>query len=595
MSREHRHVSDSTRILDLRDYWQMVRARMLTVLAMGTIVAAIAGAYVALRPPVYFAQAKVIVDPLVDPSITGDTGNPDVFAPDMIIEAERVRAPEIATRVITELRLTTPPAQLVRSLTVEPVRDASIMYIGFAASSPKLAAEIAQTYAEEYLLARKEKSDALVEGYIQPLEDLLYGVPALGVEPSVIGLIEQAGNIEQKIARSTDPAETGRLRAELLSIQQLVTDYSADIASFRSRLSTSTGGSIPQPAAEPSKPSGPGLAVASIFGFIVGSLLGSGIAILLGIRANRVGGRDELADYIGAPVMGVIPAVEGWSSRERAELVSRDHPGGPASEAYRTLATNVRFLRSQRPVGIVVVTSALPGEGKSATTANLAVVLAETGIKTLLIDADLRRPRAERFLGVPQGPGLREVLQGTTPINELVMSTDVPNLSIVRSGQIPHDPVALLAGPHASAAFHDMRGLADIIVCDAPPTLPVADASILAEVADIVLFVHDPAISNRTALEDAVRQLRTAGADIAGGVYNNITSIQRSSLGYASYDQYYGPDERARPAKQRSTGPRQHPVPPPPFGAPVAANGKRSRSQVPDDARGFTSGKPSSG
>ncbi|HEX7246592.1 MAG TPA: hypothetical protein VF351_00685, partial [Actinomycetota bacterium] len=132
------------------------------------------------------------------------------------------------------------------------------------------------------------------------------------------------------------------------------------------------------------------------------------------------------------------------------------------------------------------------------------------------------------------------------------------------------------------------------------PTLPVADASILAEVADVVLFVHDPAISNRTALEDAVRQLRTAGADIAGGVYNNITSIQRSSLGYASYDQYYGPerDARSRPAKSRSAGPsgsRRQPVPPPPFGAPVASNGGRSKADVGDEARDFSSRKPASG
>lgn len=584
-------MSDSTRILDLRDYWQMVRARMWTVVAMGTIVAAIAGAYVALRPPVYFAQAKVIVEPLVHPQVTGDTGNPEVYAPDMIVEAEWIRSTDIATRVINELELTASPAQLVRSLRVEPVRDAPIMYIGYTASTPETAANIANTFAEQYLIARKEQSDNLVDSYIQPLQEAIDGSD----DGTVIGLEEQAGDVTQAIADATSPRRIGELEADKQEILDKITGYTAEIIAIESRSSRSTGGSIPQRAAPPEKPSGPGLAVASIFGFIVGSLLGSGIAVLLGIRANRVGGRDELADYIGAPVMGVIPAVEGWSSRERAELVSRDHPGGPASEAYRTLATNVRFLRSQRPVGIVVVTSALPGEGKSATTANLAVVLAETGIKTLLIDADLRRPRAERFLGVPQGPGLRESLQGTTPIDELVMSTDIPNLSIVRSGQVPHDPVALLAGPHASAVFHDMRRLADIIVCDAPPTLPVADASILAEVADIVLFVHDPAISNRTALEDAVRQLRTAGADIAGGVYNNITSIQRSSLGYASYDQYYGPDERARPAKQRSTGPRQHPVPPPPLGAPVAANGKRSRSEVPDDARGFTSGKPSSG
>ncbi len=584
-------MADSTRILDLRDYWQMVRARMWTVVAMGTIVAAIAGAYVALRPPVYYAQAKVIVDPLVDASITGDAGNPEVFAPDMILEAERVRSTDIATRVISERDLTVQPAQLIRSLTVEPVRDASIMYIGFAASSPETAALIASTYAEQYLLARKEQSQALVASYIKPLQEAIDGSP----DGTVIGLNQQVGDISKQIAQTSSPRRIGELEAEKQQLLDKITGYTAEIIAIEARSSTSTGGSIPQPAAAPSKPSGPGLAIASIFGFIVGSLLGSALAILLGIRANRVGGRDELADYIGAPVMGVIPAVEGWSSRERAELVSRDHPGGPASEAYRTLATNVRFLRSQRAVGIVVVTSALPGEGKSATTANLAVVLAETGIKTLLIDADLRRPRAERFLGVPQGPGLREALQGTTPIDELVMGTHVPNLSIVRSGQVPHDPVALLAGPQAAEVFHDMRRLADIIVCDAPPTLPVADASILAEVADMVLFVHDPAISNRTALEDAVRQLRTAGADIAGGVYNNITSIQRSSLGYASYDQYYGPDDRARAAKAKSTGSRRHPVPPPPTGASVAPNGRRAKSGVPDDARGFTSGKPSSG
>ncbi len=576
-------MSDSTRILDLRDYWQMVRARMWTVVAMGTIVAAIAGAYVALRPPVYYAQAKVIVEPLVNSAITGTTGNSSAFQPDMATEAEIVRSIDIARTVREALGVSASPEQLVKAVRVEPVRDAAVMFIGYSAGNKETAATIANSFAEEYLAARRAQVDAQIEAAVAPFDE------------RIAALESEAGQIRADLADVSNPRAEGRLQQRLSTITEEIAGNVASKTEIYSNAGSTQGGRIVQFAVAPNLPSGPGLAVASIFGFIVGSMLGSGLAILLGIRANRVGGRDELADYIGAPVMGVIPAVEGWSSRERAELVSRDHPGGPASEAYRTLATNVRFLRSQRAVGIVVVTSALPSEGKSATTANLAVVLAETGIKTLLIDADLRRPRAERFLGVPQGPGLREALQGTTPIDELVMGTDVPNLSIVRSGQVPHDPVALLAGPRAAEVFHDMRRLADIIVCDAPPTLPVADASILAEVADMVLFVHDPAISNRTALEDAVRQLRTAGADIAGGVYNNITSIQRSSLGYASYDQYYGPDDRARPAKTKSTGSRRHPVPPPPMGASVAPNGRRAKSGVPDDARGFTSGKPSSG
>jgi capsular exopolysaccharide synthesis family protein len=262
--------------------------------------------------------------------------------------------------------------------------------------------------------------------------------------------------------------------------------------------------------------------------------------------------------------------------------VTRDHPGGPAAEAYRTLATNIRFLRSQRAVGVVVVTSALPGEGKSATTANLAVVLAETGVRTLLIDTDLRRPRAERFLGVPNGAGLREALDGARTLDDVVLATEIPNLSIVRSGSIPDDPVSLLAGPHAESVFHDMRRLGDIVICDAPPTLPVADASILAEVADVVLFVHDPAISSRTALEDAVRQLRTAGAEIAGGVYNNITTLQRNSLGYASYDQYYGPDDRSGAAKRAR----------PARDEPVAQEPSREVSPEVEPASGNGSGAP---
>lgn len=533
-------MSETTRILDLRDYAQMIRTRMWTVVAMATIVAAIAGAYVALRPPTYYAQTKVIVEPLVNPAISGTVGNSSALQPDMVIEAEIVGSIDIATAVRDSLGLSAPPEELAKTVRVEPVRDAAVMYIGYLASKPETAATIANAFAEEYLAARKEKIDAQVEAAIAPLEAQKEDLAA------------RAGEIQGQIEDSNDPVEEGELRTTLEGINSEISELGIRIAEIRGNASGSQGGSIVQFAVAPGNPSGPSLVLAAILGFIVGAIIGAALAIVLGLRANRVGGRDELAEFIGAPVMGVIPTVEDWSRRDRAELVVRDQPGGPAAEAYRTLATNIRFLRSQRAVGVVVVTSALPGEGKSATTANLATVLAETGIPTLLVDADLRRPRAERFLDVPNGPGLREALEGTAELRDVLLQTEVPNLSIIRSGQVPPDPVALLAGVQANAVFHDMRRLGDIVVCDAPPTLPVADASILAEVADVVIFVHDPAISSRTALEDAVRQLRTAGGEIAGGVYNNITALQRATLGYAAYDQYYGPDERTRrPATPR--------------------------------------------
>jgi capsular exopolysaccharide synthesis family protein len=564
-------LTDTTRILDLRDYWQMVRTRMWTVVAMATVVAAIAGAYVALRPPTYFAQAKVIVEPLVNPALTGSVGNTSGLEPDMVIEAEIVRSIDIATAVRDANNLATSPEQLAKTVKIEPLQDSAVMYVGYLSSQPETAATIANSFAEEYLAARKEQILTSVETAIGPLQD------------RIKELTDEAGSLEGEIDATDDPEEIGRLQASLEGVRAEINGIATDIAEIRGNATTNTGGRIVQFAVAPSKPSGPSLVLASILGFIVGAIIGAGLAIVLGLRANRVGGRDELAEYIGAPVMGVIPAVEDWSSREKAELVARDQPSGPAAEAYRTLATNIRFLRSQRAVGVVVVTSALPGEGKSATTANLATVLAETGVRTLLVDADLRRPRAERFLGVPNGPGLRDALEGSTSLGDVVLATEVPNLSIIRSGSMPNDPVSLLAGPHADAVFHDMRRLGDIVICDAPPTLPVADASILAEAADVVLFVHDPAISSRTALEDAVRQLRTAGAEIAGGVYNNITTLQRNSLGYASYDQYYGPDDRAkgspkRSSAARSAAPRPHDAPP--IETP-AGNGKGAPTGVP--------------
>ena len=186
-------MSESIRVLDLRDYWRMIRTRIWTVLAMATIVAAIAGAYVALRPPTYYSQAKVIVDPLVTPAITGTVGNPTSFQPDMVIESEIVGSIDIARAVREDLSLSSSPEEIAATVRVEPLRDAAVMYIGYLASQPETAATIANSFAEQYLANRKEKIDAQVEAAIAPMEterDLL---------------AEEAGGIEAAIEASDDP------------------------------------------------------------------------------------------------------------------------------------------------------------------------------------------------------------------------------------------------------------------------------------------------------------------------------------------------------------------------------------------------------
>ena len=525
----------TTRILDLSDYWRMVRIRKWTVLIVAVLVAGLLAAYVTLKPAVYHAQATVQVNTIVNPLTGGKSGNSSDSL-DMPTEAAIAKSYPVASAVQQQLKLThdAPAAREGRHRHGRALR---------LHHDNRLHGQVAGAGGRRRQCVRGDLPvPAQADGDCRHRPGVA-SVPGAGQEH-----VGDLKNLRAQHASASSPAAQHILAAQIDTASRDLSHYQGQIAASSRQAATDAAsvGSITQQASAPTAPAGPSLPIAIAIGLVVGAILGAALAIILGLRANRVGGRDELAIHLGAPVMAVIPKVEGWDKADDAELVTRLDPGAPASEAYRTLATNVRFYRSQQPLRVLVVTSALPSEGKSATAANLAVVLAETGLRTVLVDADLRRPRASRFLGVGEHAGLHEALEGTRDLVDVIQATEIENLWIVGSGTVPRDPVSLLAGPNAAGVFDGLRRVADVVICDAPPVLPVADASVLAEASDAVLFVHDPAISNRTALEDAVKQLRTAGGAIIGGVYNNVSAAQRSYLGYASYDSYYGQDRKAR-------------------------------------------------
>ncbi len=524
----------TARILDLSDYWRMVRIRKWTVLIVAVVVAALISGYVLLKPAVYHAQATVQVNPIVNPLTGGKTNSSS--APDMATESAIAKSSEIAATVQQQLKLPLTAQQLSKGVSVTVARAGTIMTIGYTAKTPQQAAVVAEALATAYLTQRKQTVTADIAPAVTEYQTLINSNNTLLTK------------LRTSYAQASSTAQQHIILGQIDNLTQQNSSYLATIANWQSAAATDAGsvGVITQQAVAPSAPAGPSLPIAVAIGLVIGAILGAALAIILGLRANRVGGRDELAIHLSAPVMAVIPKVEGWDKVDDAELVTREDPGAPASEAYRTLSTNIRFYRSQQPLRVLVVTSALPSEGKSATAANLAVVLAETGLRTVLVDADLRRPRASRFLGVGDHAGLHEALEGSRDLVDVIQATEIENLWIVGSGSVPRDPVSLLAGPNAASVFDGLRRVADVVICDAPPILPVADASVLAEASDAVLFVHDPAISNRTALEDAVRQLRTAGGAIIGGVYNNVSAAQRNYLGYSSYDAYYGKDKERK-------------------------------------------------
>ncbi len=515
-------MAEQNRFLDLSDYWRMVRKRLWLPIVFAVIVAGLAAAFVMTKTPTYLARAKLQILPLVNPLVSATQATGASAEIDMATESEIVSSADVAELVRENLPTETSANDLLGGVRVDVVGDSTVMYVGYEDPNTDAAQRLANAFAAAYLENRIAEDRAR-------LDDKIKGVEALIVPRT-------SGSTRPRTTSSgtCGSQERGELRREL-----------SDLENIRDGLQ---GGRIYSQAIRPESATGVGLPPVIIGGALLGALIGAILAIGRGLLEDRIEDRHELSEQIDAPVLGVIPSVEGWSDRERADLVMATEPGGAAAEAYRTLATNVRFLRSQHLLDVIVVSSALPGEGKSATAANVAWALAETGLRVVLVDADLRRPRASEFFGVPEGPGFRDALEGIS-VRELLVDTDVEGLSLLGSGATPHDPVSLLA--QAGRAMAELRSIADVIITDSPPVLPVADASILAELGDGVILVHDPSISSRTALEEAVAQLTTAGGSIIGGAYNNISVAQRLGLGFSNYDTYYGPDERAASASKR--------------------------------------------
>jgi capsular exopolysaccharide synthesis family protein len=541
-----------TRTLDLRDYGRIVRASSRLIVATAALVGILSATYVLVRGPEYTATARVLVESIVNPAIGDLSGQAaTVLQPVMSTETQVAQSVEVASSVKETTGLPESPQQLLSALEIENIRDTTVLLIKYTDPDPGRAARLANAFARQYLDLRREQVRESVSVGRDALLARLNGTDADrdgkpddrdGDGLADDGLRTELAQALERLQGATGTVEKGLAQVDVAAANAQISEINSKLGQIDVLIATSQGGRLVSRAITPTSPSSPSVIFAALVGAVFGALIGAAGAIARKVAADRVAGHTELSDEIGAQVIGVIPAVAGWQERRKERLVTRDEPTSPAAEAYRTLATNIRFIGSKQRLQVLMLTSSLPEEGKTSTASNLAVVLAQSGLRTILVDSDLRRPRVDRFLGVGHGAGLREALEGWTDLVDVIQMSDVPGLAVLRSGEAPPDPAALLSSPAAQKVLADLRKAADIVICDAPPVLPVADASVLAPHMDGVLFVHDPSIAPRTALLDAVRQLRTAGGDVIGGVYNNVSKSQRTYLGYSRYEAYYGGD-----------------------------------------------------
>ena len=245
--------------------------------------------------------------------------------------------------------------------------------------------------------------------------------------------------------------------------------------------------------------------------------------------------------------MGVI----GRMAKGAEGLITVAQPLSPVSEAFRGLRTNIRFSGVDKPIRTLLVTSAGPTEGKSTTAANLAVTMAQAGLKVVLVDADLRRPRLHTIFDLhPRGGLTGSLLEGN--MDGRLQSSQVEGLKVLPSGERPPNPSELLGSRRLRGLLDELAKNADVVVIDSPPVLPVTDAAVLAQDVDGVLLVVDAGETKRETVQRAVESLRQVGAYLIGVVLNRV-STRRS--GYY-YQEYYddGHEKRKRRKRGRVKG-----------------------------------------
>ena len=277
-----------------------------------------------------------------------------------------------------------------------------------------------------------------------------------------------------------------------------------------------------------------------ILGLLVGLMLGMAGAFFLEYLDQTVKSSSDIERILGIPVLGTIPQdakLTPSSNGRRARVVRIDHLDfdEPAVESYRTLRTNVTFVGAEKPLQYIAVTSPGPREGKSTTSLNLAVTLAQAGRRTVLIDGDLRRPTTHRAFGLMQEPGLTDVLIGGVTAAEAIRTDVAQALDLLPAGSTPPNPSELLGSPAMAALIAELRHDYEYIIIDTPPTLPVTDAAVVATNADATILVLRSGDTEENAAQRALEQLRRVKARIAGAVLNGISHKKDPQYTYYSY------------------------------------------------------------
>ncbi|MFD7322519.1 polysaccharide biosynthesis tyrosine autokinase [Streptomyces sp. NPDC059875] len=353
--------------------------------------------------------------------------------------------------------------------------------------------------------------------------------------------------------RDTDPTRAARIADAVADrfvglVERLETPKKALTSGKKESASSVSPVSlgVTEKAAVPKKPVSPNRLLGLALGVLGGLLLSAGIVALREALDTTVKTSEALGELTSLPVLGSIPYDKG-AGRKRIAIEAASTSA--RAEAFRKLRANLQFAQVDDPPRVIVVTSPLPGEGKTTTSVNLALSLADAGLRTCLVDADLRRPSVAPTFGMIEGAGLTTVLIGQGRIEDVVQEAG-GQLSVLASGTLPPNPTELLSCGRMAEVLRELADTYDIVIVDSAPLLPVADTLGLASLTDGVLLVVSASKTGRDQIVDAAESLSRIGVPVLGTALNMSSTYKGKGYGYG-YG--YAPTELPMPRPATST------------------------------------------
>ena len=523
------HMGDSAAPHNLRDYARILWRRRYVVALVAVLVPAAAVVLSARRAPLYQADAEVLLsqDNLAA-SLTG-LDSTSLFA-DPVRAAETQAAlasvPAVAEGVVkANPSLHLSAGEILGDVSVSAASDADMLYVSAQNGDAALATRLAAAYARQYILYRRTIDTAAI-------------ARALDVAEHHLGALRAAGQTDKPLYASlADKAQTLRTMEALQTSNAFVVQTPAGAAKVS-----------PKPVRD------------GVLGLALGLILGIGLAFLREALDTRVRSADEIAHALHLPLLGRLSEPPRRLA-DRNELVTLMESSSAAAESFRLLRTNLDFVNMDRQAKSILVTSALQGEGKSTTAANLAVTLARAGRNVVLVDFDLRRPTLHTYFGLDQNLGVTTVALGHASLEEALCPVVLDDarpvaaangngngsrgraaglLHVLAAGPVPPDPGEFVETTAIARLFAELANRAQILIVDTPPLLSVGDALTLSSRLDAMLLVTRLERLRRPMLRELGRALEVTPAAKLGFVVTGAEADEGygAAAGYGYYSSY---------------------------------------------------------